>query len=194
MPQLPSDPITKVAAVAAHSGAVTLSASAFLVSGAMLILALVALNALQVTRARGLVRAGAIITAIATIWPIGGRAAFNLVMVAISGADHSSAAATAKAIDTSGAFDLLLVSLLAFVAGPVVLTIGLWRARIAPVWPAVLWLAGIVVVNAAEGSSRLVATTGMALVTAALAWLGAAAANPAAADTRAGAPVLGTLS
>jgi hypothetical protein len=76
------------------------------------------------------------------------------------------------------------------VLGPVVVAIGLWRARIVPVWPAVLWLVGVVVVNGAESSSRPVATAGMVLVAAALAWIGTAASG-ARANADAGAPALG---
>jgi hypothetical protein len=162
-----------VAMVASHQAAVTISAAAFLASGVLLVLAMLAVNTIAVARARRLVTVGTVLTAVGALWPVGGRAAFNLIMVALAGgADPTSAAAAAHAIDGSGALAILLVTLAAFVLGPVILTIGLWRAGIAPVWPALLWFAGVVVVNAAEANSRIGADVGMLAVATALGWLG----------------------
>ena len=86
-------------------------------------------------------------------------------MVALAGhADTVAAAAAAQAIDQSGSFAILLVTLAAFALGPVILTFGLWRAGIAPIWPAILWIAGVLVVNGTSNSSRAAATVGMLTV------------------------------
>jgi uncharacterized membrane protein len=173
LPALPGDAAAKVATVASDRAAVTISAGAFLVSGILLVLGVLALNTMPVMRARRLVTVGMVLTAVGALWPVGGRAAYNLIMVALaSGADRTSAANAAQAIDNSASLAVLLLTLVAFVLGPIVLAVGLWRAGVSPVWPAPLWLAGVVVVNAAESSSRLAAGLGMLAVAAALAWLG----------------------
>ena len=172
LPAMPDGAAAKVAAVASCRAAVTVSAVAFLLSGILLVLGVVALNTAPLCRARRLVTVGMVLTAIGALWPVGGRAAYNLVMVALAGTDHGSAADAARAIDGSGALAILLVTLLAFVLGPIVLAVGLWRADVAPIWPAPLWFLGVVVVNGAESSSRPVAGLGMLAVAVALAWLG----------------------
>jgi hypothetical protein len=174
LPTLPGDAAAKVATVASDRAAVTISAGAFLVSGILLVLGVLALNTVPVMRARRLVTVGMVLTAVGALWPVGGRAAYNLIMVALSsGADRASAADAAQAIDNSASLAVLLLTLVAFVLGPIVLAAGLWRADVSPIWPALLWFAGVVVVNAAESSSRLAADLGMLAVAAALAWLGA---------------------
>ena len=174
LPALPGDAAAKVATVASDRAAVTISAGAFLMSGILLVLGVLALNTVPVMRARRLVTVGMVLTAVGALWPVGGRAAYNLIMVALSSsADRASAADAARAIDDSASLAVLLLTLVAFVLGPIVLAVGLWRAGASPVWPAPLWFAGVVVVNAAESSSRLAAGLGMLAVAAALAWLGA---------------------
>lgn len=172
LPAMPDGAAAKVATVASDRTAVTVSAVAFLLSGILLAMGVVALNTAPIARARRLVTVGMVITAIGALWPVGGRAAYNLVMVALASADHGSAADAARAIDSSGALAVLLVTLVAFVLGPIVLSVGLWRAGIAPLWPAPLWFLGVVVVNGSESSSRAAAGIGMLAVAAALAWLG----------------------
>jgi hypothetical protein len=185
LPTLPGDPVAKVAVVAANQTAVTISAAAFLASGILTVLAMMALNTADVPRARGLVTVGMVLTAVGALWPVGGRAAFNLIMLALAGGeDRASAAAAAHAIDGSGTLAILLLTLAAFALGPVILVIGLWRAGIAPVWPALLWFVGVVVVNGAEESSRPVSSVGMLAAATALTWLGATISG-----TRAAVPV-----
>lgn len=183
LPVMPDDAAAQVGAIRGHRGAVAASAAAFLIAGALLVMAVAALNTMAVPRARRLTRLGLVLTGLGAAWPIGGRATFNLVMVAITGgADHASAVAATHAITSSAAFTPLLITLAAFALGPIVLTIGLWRAGTVPPWPAVLWLAGVLVVNAAEASSRPVTVAGMLVAGVALAWLGAAAWNTTPAD------------
>ena len=172
LPAMPDGAAAKVATVASDRAAVTVSAVAFLLSGILLVMGVVALNTAPVARARRLVTVGMVLTGIGALWPVGGRAAYNLIMVALAGPDHGSAADAARAIDSSRALVVLLVTLLAFVLGPILLSVGLWRARIAPLWPAPLWFIGVVVVNGSEGSSRAAAAVGMLAVAVALAWLG----------------------
>lgn len=173
LPALPASATAKMAVIAANRAAVTLSAAAFLAAGVLLVVGCLAANTLPVVRARRWVAAGTVLTAIGALWPVAGRATYNLVMVALAGhADTVAATAAARAIDQSGSFAILLVTLAAFALGPALLTFGLWRAGIAPIWPAILWIAGVLVVNGTSNSSRAAATLGMLLATAALAWLG----------------------
>jgi uncharacterized membrane protein len=175
LPVMPGDATEQVSVVSAHRGAVLVSAPAFLVAGALLVLGMSSLNSVPVARSRKVTAAGLVLTGVGAAWPIAGRAAFNLVMAAITdGAGRPSAVAAAHAITTSNAFVPLLLTLVAFALGPIVLTVGLWRAGVVPPWPAVLWLVGVVVVNAAEASSRPVTMLGMVTAASALCWLGTA--------------------
>ena len=173
IPALPESATARTAVIAANRAAVTLSAAAFLTAGILLVIGCLAANTMPLVHARRWVTAGTVLTAIGALWPVAGRATYNLVMVALAGhTDTVAAAAAARAIDQSGSFAILLVTLAAFALGPVILTFGLWRAGIAPIWPAILWIAGVLVVNGTSNSSRAAATLGMLLATAALAWLG----------------------
>lgn len=173
LPTSTSDAADQVAVAAAHRGAELGSAVAFLVAGALLVLCVAASNRMQLDRGRTLVRIGLVVTGIGALWPVAGRAVFNAILVALTGAGHGSASVTAvHAISNSAAFALFLPALLAFLAGPLLLALGLRRAGALQIWPAVLWVAGVITVNAAEAQSRIVATVGMALAGVALAWLG----------------------
>jgi hypothetical protein len=176
LPVLPDDSAGKVSVIQAHRSTFVLSAVSFLVAALLLIAAVAAVNRVPVGRGRKLTRVGLLLTAAGALWPVAGRATFNLVMLAITGgADRGVATQAAQAIDNSGVFSLLLLTLLAFAVGPIVLTVGLWRAGEMPVWPAVLWLLGVLTVNASDTSSRAIAALGMAVAAAGLGWLGAAA-------------------
>jgi hypothetical protein len=193
LPVTPGDAAQQVAAIGAHRGAVTASAAAFLLAGVLLIVSVAALNTLAVPRARRLTRVGVVLTGLGAAWPIAGRAAFNLVMVAITGStDHASAVTATHAITTSAAFTPLLITLAAFVLGPIVLTIGLWRAETVPPWPALLWVVGVLVVNAAEAGSRPLTVAGMLAAAVALGWLGAATSNNSTAHSNVSAEHTGT--
>jgi hypothetical protein len=173
LPLLPSSSAARTGVVAAHHASVLLSAVFFLLAAALLVLAAAATSTMPLPRTRRTVTTGLVLAAIGALWPACGRATYNVVLVALAdGLGRSDGTAAARAIDQSGASTVLLVTLAAFVVGPTVLMVGLWRARRAPVWPAVLWVVGVVTVNAAEGSSRAVAGVGMLAAAVGLGWLG----------------------
>ena len=186
LPTSPADAGGQVAVAAAHRGAELGSAVAFLAAGALLVLGVVAGNRIELTRGRALAKVGLVVTAIGALWPVAGRAVFNAMLVALTGDGHSAASVTAMhAIGNSGAFAIFLPALLAFFVGPVLFALGLRRAGALPIWPAGLWVVGVLTVNAAEDQSRVVAAIGMALVAVALAWIGrgAASVNTSSSDT-----------
>jgi len=173
LPAVPSDSAEQVAYYADHRTVATLSAAAFLVAAACLVLGTAASAGAALDRGRVLARIGLVLTGIGALWPAVGRATFDLVMVALTGKLHGAAAvAASSAITNSAALALLLVTLLAFVVGPVLLGAGLWRAGAGSWLPPALWLVGVVVVNATDTSSKAGAIVGMLLAGAALALIG----------------------
>jgi hypothetical protein len=172
LPAYPAATAGQVAVAAAHRGAETGAVVAFLVAGALLVLGVAASSGLALRRGRALTRVGVVLTAVGALWPIAGRAGFTATLVAVTGGDRTSAVSAIHAVSNSGAFALFLPLLAAFVVGPILLALGLRRAGALPVWPALLWFAGVLIVNGAEDSSRVVATLGMAAVAVALAWIG----------------------
>jgi hypothetical protein len=169
LPTTPSTAAGQAGAVAAHRGAEVVSAAAFVLAAALLVCGLVSAAGHRFDRGRALTRIGTVVTAVGTLWLVGGRAAYNLFEVAVVGSqDHATATAVTSAVSGSAAFGVLLVTLPAFLLGPVLLGLGLWRAGLTPWWPAGLWLVGGVVVAATESSLRLGPTVGMLLLTAAL--------------------------
>jgi len=178
LPALPDSTAHQVAVAAAHRGAVMVSALAFLVAGVLLVLGTTALNQLTLERGRTLTRVGLILTGLGALWPVAGRASYNAILVAVTGnADRSTTVSAVHAVSDSAAFSAFLPLLVAFAVGPVVLAMGLRRAGALPIWPAVLWLAGVMIVSATESSSRAGAALGMALVAGALGWIGWAASS-----------------
>jgi len=181
LPAFPSETSGQVAVAAAHRGAETASALAFLVAGVLIALGVSAMNRLDLGRGRVLTRIGLVLTGIGALWPVAGRAAFNTILVAVTGdGDRSAAVSAVHAVSNSGAFAMFLPLLAAFVFGPALLALGLRRAGVLSIWPAVLWIAGVLVVNAAEDASRAGAAAGMALVAIAIAWIGYATSRTGA--------------
>jgi len=175
LPAVPSESADQVAYFAGHRAAATVAAAAFLIAAACLVVGTAAAAGAVVDRGRTLARIGVVVTGIGALWPAVGRATFDLVMVALTGKLHGTAAVdAASAITNSAALALLLVTLLAFVVGPVLLGLGLWRAGAGSWLPAALWLIGVLVVNATDTSSKVGSVIGMLLAAAALAWIGIA--------------------
>jgi hypothetical protein len=173
LPAVPSESSDQVVYFAAHRTSATLAAAVFLLAAACLVLGTAASAGAVVGRGRILGRIGLVLTGIGALWPAAGRATFDLVMVALTGELHGRAAVdAASAITNSAALALLLVTLLAFVLGPALLVAGLWRAGVGSWPPAVLWLVGVLVVNATDTSSAVGSVVGMLLAAAALAWIG----------------------
>ena len=173
LPTTPSDAAGQIAVAAAHRGAELGSAVAFLAVGALLVLAVASTNRTEMSRGRALGKAGLILTAIGALWPLAGRATFNAILVALTSSGHDVASINAMhAIGNSAAFSIFLPALAAFFVGPALLALGLRRAGALPIWPAALWVIGVLTVNAAENSSRVLSGLGMALAAAALAWIG----------------------
>lgn len=184
LPALPSVTARQVAVAAEHRGGEAGSAAAFLVAGVLIALGVAAANRLAVDRGRALTRIGLIVTGIGALWPVAGRASFNAILLAVTdnGVSRSAAVSVVHSVSGSSAFAMFLPLLACFAFGPMLFALGLRRAGLLPVWPAILWLAGVIVVNGAEGSSRPAATAGMVAVAAALAWIGAGVAKGPSAD------------
>ena len=73
--------------------------------------------------------------------------------------------------DTAGFFVVLIPALIGTALGLLLLAIGLWRARIAPVWVPIVVLAGLVLVSI--GTDLVPVAIGNALLLAALGYVGA---------------------
>ena len=173
MPALPSAADAQVTTVLAHRAAVAGSGAAFLLAAALLLLGVDRLGRPTGLKARRLVAVGLATTAVGSLWPAVGRATFNLILVAITGgAPRAAAVSAAQAIGSSSAMSILLPTLAAFVLGPILLGIGLWRSGVGALWPVALWLVGVIVVNGAAQTSRPLATAGMAVAAAGLVLVG----------------------
>lgn len=173
LPAMPGDAASQVAVGAAHRGAILGSSVAFLIAAVALVIGAAAVSGLSLGRGRRLAHVGTLLTAVGALWPAVGRASFNATLVALTGSSPRAGAVSAiHSISSSGAFAVFLPLLAAFALGPILLTAGLRREGAIAVWPALLWLAGVLIVNGAESSSRVLATVGMALVAGALIWIG----------------------
>jgi hypothetical protein len=172
LPPVPSSAAGAVRAISSHRSAEVISALAFLVAAACLIWGLLSIAARPFDRGRGLTRIGLLVSSVGAFWLIGGRACFNLTEVAITSTQTPAAAvAAAKGITGSSALALLLPTLVSFLVGPVLFGLGLWRAGVAPWWPAAAWLAGVAIVDATDTSVHVVPALGMVVLTVALtAW------------------------
>ena len=179
LPVIPSTVSGQVQAITAHRGAEVVSAAAFVLAAALLTWGLLAINARSFGRGRRVARVGLLLSAFGAFWLIGGRATYNLFEVAITGSQPLSVAVSVtQSVTDSGAFAVLLISLAAFVVGPVVLGIGLWRAGVSAWWPPAAWLLGAVVVESTEASLRWGPAIGMlGLAAALIAWGRAVAAS-----------------
>jgi hypothetical protein len=170
----------QLADVSAHRGPELLSAALFVVGGIMLVLAAIGLAGIvPAGRGRTLVQVGAALLGIGGLWMAAGRAMFEAIVYALAAANTAASAASLDRIGNSAGTAIFIPLLLAFAAGPVVLSIGLGRAGIASRWLGAVWFGGLVVFLATE-TSKLGNLVGFGTMMAVLAVIGLA--------IRAGAP------
>jgi hypothetical protein len=148
----------------------------FLLAAALLIPAAIGIAGLAHGRGGRLIGAGALLLGIASIWLAAGRAVFCFMLYALTGAGvpHGTATAALERIGGSGAFALLLVSLVALLLAPIVLTLGFWRAGRGSWWVAPIWVVATVGFLAVE-TSKLGDLIGFGAMMAVLASIGVAA-------------------
>ncbi len=142
------------AQVSADRGRELLSAGLFLVGAALLALAAFGLAGLVTGRGARLAGAGTALLGLAALWLAAGRSvfAFLLYAAAAPGPRHAAAEHIFVSITSSGGFAIYLPLLLTMAAAPFLLALGLRRARLAPLWPAPVWLVGVVAYFAVEGN------------------------------------------
>lgn len=143
----------QLADVSAHRGPELLSAGLFVIGGILLVLAAIGLaGVVREGPGRTLVQIGAALLGIGGLWMAAGRAMFEAIVYALAATDTPASAASLDQIGNSAGTAIFIPLLLALVAGPIALTLGLGRAGIAPRRLAAIWLAGLLVFLATETS------------------------------------------
>ncbi|MGZ4594202.1 MAG: hypothetical protein ACXV3C_10055 [Actinomycetes bacterium] len=145
----------------------------FVLAGAALLLGCALLLQRSVDRTATV---GLLMLLVGSIWPVA-RGVTNAV--AVAALDAHVGPARFDALLGSSAWAPLLVFLPVFLLAPVVLGVGLWRARRSSPLPTVLWLVGAVTYVATE-TSQAPAAAGFAVAAAGLCWSAAIAARAAA--------------
>jgi hypothetical protein len=144
----------QLADVSAHRAPELASAILFLLGGVLLVLASIGLSRLADKARRGgvLVQVGAALLAIGGLWMVAGRAMFEAIVYALSSTDTTASAQSLDQIGNSAGAAIFIPLLLALVAGPIVLSLGLGRMGIATRWLGAVWFAGLIVFLATETS------------------------------------------
>ena len=118
-----------------------LAATLFLLGGLLLIPAAIGLARTTSGRGSHLITAGSVLFGVAAIWMSAGRAMFALMLYTLTQPHFArdTAVGALTQIGNSSAFAIFLLPLLALLLAPIVLGLGLWRARLAPWWPVAVW-------------------------------------------------------
>ena len=118
-----------------------LAAALFLLGGLLLIPAAIGLARITSGRGSHLITAGSVLFGVAAIWMSAGRAMFALMLYTLTQPHFArdTAVGALTQIGNSSAFAIFLLPLLALLLAPIVLGLGLWRARLAPWWPVAVW-------------------------------------------------------
>ena len=165
----------QLADVTAHRAPELVSAVLFLIGGVLLVLASIGLAHLVTEgRGRALVQAGAALVGIGGLWMAAGRAMFEAIVYALAATDTPSSAAALDRIGNSAATAVFIPLLLALVAGPILLTLGLGRTGVVPRWLGAVWFAGLIIFLGTE-TSKLGNLVGFGAMMAVLAVCGLAA-------------------
>jgi hypothetical protein len=137
--------------------------------------ALAAIRRLPAARGRRFAAVGVALLGVSGVWFAGGLAAFDVTAVQFTD-DRVPASAGQFLIGTDYGlpFVPLDLTLLCLLVGPVVLSIGLMRARRVSALPLVLWVAGLVLYIAFEWRHRSAELVAVVAVTVALTMLGRA--------------------
>lgn len=171
LPDLGQEWDERYEAVAAARGLEALSAGLLVVAGAALVLGAVSLTR-RVTRSR-LLAAGVALTALGSLWLVGGRAAFNLEFYR---ATHESvtreAALSYLEAPIGPGFVPLVLMLPALLLGPILLAVGLRRAGLAGWAPLGCWVVGMGTFLATEFTVKAGEIAGIGLAGVALFLIG----------------------
>lgn len=172
----------RLAAVADARERQVASAALLVVTGCLLVLAVISLVG-RVPTGRGsrLSRAGLMLLGLGGIWLAAGRGAFSMEMLGATapGVDREAALSVMSAGD-SPAFIALLLCLPALLFGPVLLAVGVRRAGRAGWAPLACWVVGIGTFMATEFTNKVGETVGIAVASVGLALIGLALTRPAA--------------
>lgn len=154
------------------------SASAALLVGAGILLVLAAFMTARHTAPLGgrgarLVTVGAALTGLGGVWLAAGRGAFNLFFLRLLG-DGVPRDVALRILDDAGspAFLVLVLTLPCLLIGPLLLALGLRRARHAGWLPVACWVLGIGTFIATEFSFKLGEIAGIGLGSLGLALMG----------------------
>lgn len=159
------------------------AATALLIlAGSLLVLAAIALARISVTGPGArLLRTGTMLLGLGGVWLVAGRGAFSMVMLRATAAEVDRDAVLAMLSGGDGPEYLaLLPTLPALLVGPVLLAIGIRRARRGSWFPLICWVAGIGTFVGSEFTSKLGETLGIAVASAGLVLIGRALSAQAA--------------
>lgn len=180
LPDMGADTSARLDAVAAAPGLETLSAALLVIAGACLVLGSIAAAYGLATLAgprRALMLTGCALTGLGGLWLVGGRGAFNLMFVRIVETEEVAQGGAIELLESSGGlgFVPLVLMLPCLLLGPLLMALGLQRARLASWLPLAAWTTGIALflgteflVKAGEIAGILLAGIGLVLVARAL--------------------------
>lgn len=155
-------------AVAQARGLQALSTVLLFLAGSALVVAALAL-ARAAGRAPRLVSLGTVLLGLGGVWLCAGRAAFNLHMLSVTAPDVPRDEALTVLENTSPAFAVFPLTLLALLLGPLLLAVAVRRAT----WlPLVLWVGGIGLFVVSEFQVKALEVAGIGLAAVALVLLG----------------------
>lgn len=151
------------------------SAGLFVLGGILFVPA--GLGIARLARGRGavLTYVGAFLLTVGGMWFATGRAISNVWLYAMTapGLPRDQALAAYQHLASTPAFVIWLPMLLAFIAAPIVLGLGLWRMGLTPVWVVPAWVVSLGSFLAVEGSD-VGEFVGFGLMAAVLCWMGLA--------------------
>lgn len=174
LPDYGTTAAARYAHIAAAPGREGLAGALLGISAVLFVLAaLGAMPRRPLGRGRRPAAVGVALLGLAGVWFAGGLAAFDVTAVQVVGSSvPADAGRFLIGTDYGSAFLPLDLTLLGLFVGPVVLGVGLRRARQVTWLPVVLWVAGLAVYVAFEWRSRAAELAGVVAMTAALTLLG----------------------
>lgn len=181
LPDMAMQTAARYELVAGNRGAEALSAALLVVAGCLLVLSamsivrLVSERGLTGTRGSRLIAIGAACVGLGGVWLVGGRAAFNMMLLRATHPDVPRDSAIALLEAPQGLeFLPLVLTLPALLLGPILLGVGVRRARLGNWLPLVLWVVGIGIFIGTEFSVKAGEITGIAVASSGLVLLGRA--------------------
>ena len=144
LPQSTGDLGTELATIAAHSGRWLIGEFLTLLSFLLMMIAVLGIMRLLRERSVALGHIGAALALLGLFFhgAIIGYALVEVPLVA-SGFERAQMVTFAERMYESPAFIMILAPFIAFFLGLLILAIGLWRAKVAPLWVSMLIVAGL---------------------------------------------------